>query len=52
MMNKYEWFNCPRCGKRLFKIKKDSIIKGIKVWCKTCKEEKEIYLEPKSLQNK
>lgn len=47
-MIKYDWYKCPKCGKNLFKIHKHSFIRGIKVWCKTCKEEKEINIEPKS----
>lgn len=48
MKNKYEWFTCPKCRKKLFKITNESIVKDVKVWCKTCKEEKEINVEPKS----
>lgn len=48
MINKYDWYKCPKCGKNLFKFHKNSIIRDIKVWCKTCKEEKEINIEPKS----
>lgn len=50
-MNRYEWYICPKCGKKLFKINKKSIVRDIKVWCKNCKEEKEINIEPKSQQS-
>lgn len=52
-MNEYSWYICPKCGKRkLFKKCSDSIIRGVKVWCKNCKEEIDINIEPKSQQSK
>lgn len=39
-----DWYVCPHCGKRLFKMGADSVVKGITVWCKTCKEEIEINI--------
>lgn len=36
-MIKGEYFVCPKCGTKLFKIKSNFIIKGIQVKCKRCK---------------
>ena len=30
---------CPHCGKKLFRIEKDSCYNNIFVWCKTCRKE-------------
>lgn len=38
---------CPKCGKKLFRIDKDSKYDKIYVWCKKCSKEIEIR-EPKS----
>jgi len=47
-MKHYKWYNCPTCGKKLLKIHENSIIRDVKVWCKSCKQEIELNLEPKS----
>lgn len=36
------YVNCPHCGKKLFKIIKESTYKKIFIWCKTCKREIEM----------
>ena len=33
------YVNCPKCGKKLFRIDEKSIYKNIYVWCKTCHKE-------------
>lgn len=30
---------CPHCGKKLFRIEKDSKFKNIYIWCKKCNKE-------------
>nr|DAL09091.1 MAG TPA_asm: zinc-ribbon domain protein [Bacteriophage sp.] len=30
---------CPYCGKRLFRINKDSVYIKVFLWCKYCKKE-------------
>lgn len=42
---------CPHCGKKLFRIEKDSCYDNIFVWCKTCRKEIQIR-EPKSQTTK
>lgn len=38
---------CPQCGKKLFRVEKDSIFNNIYLWCKKCCKEIKIE-EPKS----
>lgn len=33
------YVHCPHCGKKLFRIDKDSEFKKIYLWCKNCKKE-------------
>ncbi len=35
----YKFVFCPHCGKKLFKITKESRYNNIYVWCKNCKKE-------------
>ena len=42
---------CPQCGKKLFRVEKDSIFNNIYLWCKKCCKEIKIT-EPKSHANK
>lgn len=39
-----EWVTCPDCGQKLYKRYHNSN-ENIVVWCKRCKEEKEIEIE-------
>lgn len=39
---------CPNCGKKLFRVIKESQYNKIFVWCKNCKKEIEINKEPVS----
>lgn len=41
---------CPNCGKKLFRIGKDSIYNNIYVWCKTCR--KEIFIKSQRAETK
>lgn len=41
---------CPYCGKKLFRIDKDSIYNNIYVWCKTCR--KEIFIKSQRAETK
>ena len=45
--NNYNWCNCPQCGKKLLRINKKGAIRGVKVWCKVCKKEIDLNIEPK-----
>jgi endogenous inhibitor of DNA gyrase (YacG/DUF329 family) len=33
------YVHCPKCGKKLFRIDKDSVYKNIYIWCKKCCKE-------------
>lgn len=33
------WYTCPRCHKRLMKIRPESILYGTPVYCRTCQRE-------------
>lgn len=33
------YIQCPVCGKKLFRIDKDSSFKNIYIWCKDCRKE-------------
>lgn len=39
MKEEKTYVRCPVCGKKLFRIEKDSKYNQIYVWCKTCKKE-------------
>lgn len=41
---------CPNCGKKLFRIGKDSVYNNIYVWCKTCR--KEIFIKSQRAETK
>lgn len=34
------WYTCPKCRKRLLRIKADSTVRNTPVWCSRCKEER------------
>lgn len=42
MSSEDRYVNCPQCGKKLFRVIKESQYKKIFVWCKNCKKEIEI----------
>lgn len=39
---------CPDCNKILCKMEQEGILKKVYLYCKKCKEEKYIEIEPKS----
>lgn len=43
----YKWYLCPCCGKKLFMIAKDAVVKGVTIKCKQCKNLILVSLEPK-----
>lgn len=32
-----QWYTCPYCRQKLFKIAEDAVIKGLQIKCKSCK---------------
>lgn len=44
-----EFFKCPHCHKKLFKLNEDYVVKNIEIKCGRCKEIIKINKEPKSL---
>lgn len=38
-MIKNGWVICPKCGKKLFPVNKEAVIKNLNFVCKRCKEE-------------
>ena len=46
----YTFVICPHCGKKLFKITKNSKYDNIYIWCKNCK--KEILIKEPMSQDK
>lgn len=48
MDNKDMWYQCSKCGQKLFRINKDSVVHGIEVKCKKCRHVIEINIEPMS----
>lgn len=47
-MKEKQYVLCPKCGKKLFRIEKDSIYNNIFLWCKKCCKEINIKREPQS----
>lgn len=48
-MNKPEtkWYTCPQCGfRKMMKIREDTVLKNFPGYCKMCKREILITLEP------
>jgi len=41
-MIKNGWYICPHCGRKLARVEKAAISKGIYVFCKHCKLEVEV----------
>lgn len=39
---------CPICGKKLFRIDKNSVYNNIYVWCKNCRKEINVKKEPRA----
>jgi DNA-directed RNA polymerase subunit RPC12/RpoP len=46
-----EWYKCPECGQKLFKITPDAVIKGIQIKCKQCRKLINVSHEPKDSNN-
>ena len=40
IMIKSEWYCCPNCGRKLFKVEPDAMAKGISIKCKGTKDQK------------
>ena len=41
------WYNCPKCGQKLFMIKPDAVIRGVQLKCKKCRNIIDVSREPK-----
>jgi len=37
IMNIERWYECPHCGKALFRVAADASVRGLKCKCKACK---------------
>ena len=45
----YKWFKCPRCGNpKMILIRDDTVLINFPGYCKYCKEQTIITIEPKS----
>lgn len=47
-MQKTYWIACPKCGGKLFKVREDTKVVNFPGYCKHCKKESIMTLEPKS----
>ncbi len=44
-----KWFRCPRCGfERFIKVRPDTRIRNFPAYCKKCKKEILITIEPRA----
>lgn len=44
-----KWCKCPKCGfPKMFKVRNDTVIINFPGYCKRCKQESIITIEPKS----
>ncbi|MDD6058211.1 MAG: cysteine-rich KTR domain-containing protein [Clostridiales bacterium] len=46
-MNFY-WKKCPACGAKVLKLRNDTSLKNFPMFCKRCKHEEIITIEPMS----
>lgn len=46
-MIKDNFICCPKCGKKILKIKSNSIIKNVELYCRHCKNKFDINIESK-----
>lgn len=44
------WMRCPMCGRKLFPVRKDTVILRLLWMCKKCHEEFYIDLEPRAYE--
>ena len=44
----YAWYKCPGCGKKMFKVRPDTVLRKFPGYCKRCKKEYLITLEPRA----
>lgn len=48
-MNHESWCGCPRCGfPKMLKVRQDTILKNFPAYCKKCKKESVITIEPRA----
>ncbi|WP_442905403.1 cysteine-rich KTR domain-containing protein [Kineothrix sp. MB12-C1] len=48
-MQGYKWYICPKCGRgKLFPFRQDTKVENFPGYCKRCKQESIITIEPKS----
>ena len=47
-MNETNWIACPKCGSKMLKVRKDNRSENFPGYCKHCKEESIISIEPMS----
>lgn len=46
-----DWYKCPECGQKLFKIAPGAVIKGVEMKCKQCRKIINVSLEPCNSKN-
>ncbi|MBE5867981.1 MAG: conjugal transfer protein [Lachnospiraceae bacterium] len=49
-MNRTHWIACPKCGGKMLKVRDDTKLANFPGYCKKCKSESIITLEPKGLR--
>lgn len=42
------WIHCPNCGGKMLKAREDTAVSNFPGYCKHCKKESIISIEPKS----
>ncbi|MBO5853121.1 MAG: conjugal transfer protein [Bacteroidales bacterium] len=47
-MDKTYWIACPKCGGKMLKAREDTKAVNFPGWCKHCKKESIISIEPMS----
>ena len=48
MVNRTRWLACPKCSRKMIMVRDDTVLINFPGWCKNCKEESIITLEPES----
>lgn len=46
------WYCCPKCKKKLFKLKDGFIAKNIEVYCRQCRIKIDVEIEDKKRKRK
>lgn len=49
-MMKNGWHCCPKCGRKLFPVGAQTVIRHLEYQCKHCKEKHSVNIEPRALE--